>query len=152
MILQFYLGWVKSGPASKAFKIPEAGSLFFEYVSRISKFSPCEASAYKEETLREKTGGRIWICHREAGARGLLSSEALAKEINKLQTSSAKKLHIVIGGPDGFTAKDIERIRPDLLWSFGPLTLPHDLAAVVAAEQIYRAWTIQAGLPYHQGH
>ena len=44
------------------------------------------------------------------------------------------------------------KLRPDLLWSLGPMTLPHELAAIIAAEQIYRAFTILHHLPYHAGH
>jgi len=58
----------------------------------------------------------------------------------------------VIGGPDGFSSKEIQEWQPELRWSFGPLTLPHALAAVVASEQIYRVLTILRHLPYHVRH
>ena len=61
----------------------------------------------------------------------------------------ARPLALVIGGSHG--------LAPDLLaaagdrWSLGPLTLPHELARVVVAEQLYRAVTILRGEPYHKG-
>ena len=54
-----------------------------------------------------------------------------------------------IGPADGWSAA---LKRADLSLAFGRITLPHELAAVVAAEQIYRALTILAGHPYHTGH
>ncbi len=55
---------------------------------------------------------------------------------------------LMIGGPDGFTDKI--RDSADRLWSLSSLTLPHGLVRVVLAEQIYRAWTIVDGHPYHR--
>jgi 23S rRNA (pseudouridine1915-N3)-methyltransferase len=55
---------------------------------------------------------------------------------------------IMIGGPDGFT--DEIRDDADRLWSLSGLTLPHGLVRVVLAEQLYRAWTIVDGHPYHR--
>ncbi|MEX2494849.1 MAG: 23S rRNA (pseudouridine(1915)-N(3))-methyltransferase RlmH [Woeseia sp.] len=55
----------------------------------------------------------------------------------------------VIGGPDGVSADLKERARR--LWSLSRLTLPHGLARVVLAEQLYRAWTLLTGHPYHRG-
>ena len=55
---------------------------------------------------------------------------------------------IMIGGPDGFT--EACRNRADKLWSLSALTLPHGMVRVLLAEQIYRAWTIVQGHPYHR--
>jgi len=55
---------------------------------------------------------------------------------------------LMIGGPDGFT--DEIRDGVDRLWSLSSLTLPHGLVRVVLAEQLYRAWTIVDGHPYHR--
>jgi len=82
----------------------------------------------------------------------MLSSEELAARVETLRDSGIRQLHVVIGGADGFTAQEIEAWKPEMRWSFGPLTLPHEVAAIVAAEQIYRAWTILNHLPYHSGH
>jgi 23S rRNA (pseudouridine1915-N3)-methyltransferase len=55
---------------------------------------------------------------------------------------------ILIGGPDGLAERC--RSRASRLWSLSRLTLPHGLVRVVLAEQIYRAWTILQGHPYHR--
>lgn len=57
---------------------------------------------------------------------------------------------LAIGPADGWSPE--ARVRADLVVSFGPMTLPHSLARVVLAEQVYRALTILAGHPYHSGH
>jgi 23S rRNA (pseudouridine1915-N3)-methyltransferase len=152
MRIQFCLAWAKSGsPLHKAFKLSQAYSLFREYVERIASFVSCEVSGGREAGTLRKPATKVWICHRGAGAK-MFSSEELAKEIEKLRLSGTKELHIVIGGPDGFSEKDLEMWNPDLKWSFGSLTFPHELAAVVASEQIYRALTILHYLPYHSCH
>ena len=60
----------------------------------------------------------------------------------------AKPLAMLIGGPDGLAP--LCRERADQSWSLSPLTLPHALARVVVAEQIYRAMSLNAGHPYHR--
>jgi 23S rRNA (pseudouridine1915-N3)-methyltransferase len=76
------------------------------------------------------------------------SSEELARRLGRW-VQEARAVALVIGGSRG--------LAPDLLaeaadrWSLGPLTLPHELARVVVAEQLYRASTILRGEPYHKG-
>lgn len=55
---------------------------------------------------------------------------------------------VLVGGPDGLDSSCRE--RADELWSLSSLTLPHPLVRIVVAEQIYRAWTILKGHPYHR--
>ncbi len=82
----------------------------------------------------------------------MLSSEELASALRRERDGGSDRLEILIGGPDGFPDEAVALLRPDLRWSLGPMTLPHELAAVVAAEQVYRAWSILMGSPYHLGH
>ena len=56
---------------------------------------------------------------------------------------------LLVGGPDGLAASCVDRSHES--WSLSPLTLPHGLARVVLAEQLYRAWSILQGAPYHRG-
>ena len=55
---------------------------------------------------------------------------------------------LLIGGPDGLGAKSLQRANQR--WSLSALTLPHPLVRVLLFEQLYRAWTIQQGHPYHK--
>lgn len=76
-----------------------------------------------------------------------LSSPELSQFLDK-RSLEGRELSFVIGGPDGLPAQVIDQL--DYKWSFGKLTLPHDLAMVVLLETLYRASTISAGQPYHR--
>lgn len=55
---------------------------------------------------------------------------------------------LLVGGPDGLACDCLQ--RAEQRWSLSPLTLPHPLVRVVLAEQLYRAWSIISGHPYHR--
>ena len=57
-------------------------------------------------------------------------------------------LTFIIGGPDG-VSQDVSE-RANVTWSLSDLTLPHGLARVLFIEQLYRAWTLTTGHPYHR--
>jgi 23S rRNA (pseudouridine1915-N3)-methyltransferase len=86
----------------------------------------------------------------------VVALEVAGKSMSTLQLSDwlgerlrdARPLSLLIGGPDGL-APDC-RERADQTWSLSPLTLPHSLARVLVAEQIYRAMSMRAGHPYHR--
>jgi 23S rRNA (pseudouridine1915-N3)-methyltransferase len=75
------------------------------------------------------------------------SSAELATEIREWQ-ERYPRIAILIGGPDGLSPGCRE--RADGLWSLSRLTFPHGLVRVLLVEQIYRAWTILQGHPYHR--
>ena len=76
-----------------------------------------------------------------------LSSKSLASKLTDWQ-SDGRDLCLIIGGPDGVSAT--VRQRADMMWSLSQLTLPHGMARALIAEQLYRAWSLQAGHPYHR--
>ena len=76
-----------------------------------------------------------------------LTSQALTENVSNWQ-ADGRDLSFVIGGPDG--VPDACRKRADFIWSLSSLTLPHGLARVLFAEQMYRAWSLQMGHPYHR--
>ncbi|MGI8723827.1 MAG: 23S rRNA (pseudouridine(1915)-N(3))-methyltransferase RlmH [Methyloceanibacter sp.] len=78
-----------------------------------------------------------------------LDSEAFASLLAKFRDAGAPGLAFVIGGADGLGQQVLEKAERTL--SLGPMTLPHGLARIVLAEQLYRATTILAGHPYHRG-
>ena len=75
------------------------------------------------------------------------STEALSAWLGE-RLREARPLVLLIGGPDGLAPECIERANES--WSLSPLTLPHALARIVVAEQIYRAMSLAAGHPYHR--
>jgi 23S rRNA (pseudouridine1915-N3)-methyltransferase len=76
------------------------------------------------------------------------TSEAFATHIGKRRDGGCAELAFLIGGPDGHGPAVIARAK--LVLNLGTLTLPHGLARIVLAEQLYRATTILAGHPYHR--
>jgi 23S rRNA (pseudouridine1915-N3)-methyltransferase len=77
-----------------------------------------------------------------------LGSEEFAQVLAKFRDDGAVGLAFLIGGADGLGLAAL--FKADRVVSFGPMTLPHGLARIVLAEQIYRAETILAGHPYHR--
>ena len=76
------------------------------------------------------------------------SSESLAVRIDDLGVAGVSEIAFVIGGSCGLSADVMARADETL--SFGPMTLPHNLARVVLLEQLYRACKISRGEPYHK--
>lgn len=76
------------------------------------------------------------------------SSEGLARKLDGYALSGDSHVAFIIGGSDGVT--DAVAARATERMSFGPITLPHNLARIVLLEQIYRAFKILRGEPYHK--
>lgn len=76
------------------------------------------------------------------------SSESFSQRLDSLLIQGKSDISFVIGGSDG-VSEDV-RARADETLSFGPITLPHNLARVVLLEQLYRAEKISRGEPYHK--
>lgn len=77
-----------------------------------------------------------------------ISSETLATKIDTYALSGSSQLVFIIGGSDGVTSEVKQHATERI--SFGPITLPHNLARVVLLEQLYRAFKISRGEPYHK--
>jgi 23S rRNA (pseudouridine1915-N3)-methyltransferase len=124
-----------------------------EYLDRLKAYVETEALVFKtSESLLEWTDrlkGRTapaLVLMDERGKQ--FSSTALAEWLRTQRDEGQQRLVFAIGPADGWT--NTERRRAALLLSLGPMTLPHELARVVVSEQIYRAFTILAGHPYHR--
>jgi 23S rRNA (pseudouridine1915-N3)-methyltransferase len=76
-----------------------------------------------------------------------LTSKLFASRLSEWQ-SDGRDLCFIIGGPDGVS--EAVRQRADMMWSLSQLTLPHGLARALLSEQLYRAWSLQTGHPYHR--
>jgi 23S rRNA (pseudouridine1915-N3)-methyltransferase len=132
-----------------------ATELLQDYIQRASRYCPCSSAIYSSEVkLLEQvvaTSARTRPALFLTDSHGeQLSSEGLALAIGTLQDTGLQQLTVAIGPADGWSTAALA--RADRTIAFGRITLPHELAAVVAAEQIYRALTIRAGHPYHCGH
>ena len=126
-----------------------------EYVRRTRQYMPCEEVALPDEAavlgLRESRPGRPGSHLVLLDGHGqMLSSESFAARLGGLRDRGERSIVLAIGPADGWSTEAVQ--AADLLLSLGPMTLPHALARVVLAEQVYRAMTILAGHPYHCGH
>lgn len=75
------------------------------------------------------------------------STQALAEAAEQWRLNG-RDVALLVGGPDGLAAE--LSARADQRWSLSALTLPHPLVRLVLAEQLYRAWTLMVGHPYHR--
>lgn len=138
-----------------------------EYAKRLSRFckfeimevpdekAPESLSDHQMEDVMKREGERILAKIKDKEyvyALAILgkerSSEEFAKEIDNLVTYGKSDITFVIGGSLGMS-QDVLK-RADTQISFGRFTLPHQLMRLVLTEQIYRAFMINEGSPYHK--
>jgi 23S rRNA (pseudouridine1915-N3)-methyltransferase len=117
-------------------------------VREASRAPTVEAQRVEEaERLRGRIAeGSTVVALARVGA-GWTSAD-LAKQLERWLVA-ARPLTFTIGGSHGLDVSLVGRAAAT--WSLGPLTLPHELARVVVGEQLYRAFTILRGEPYHKG-
>lgn len=127
----------------------------FEIIEVPDEKAPESLSSAEMQSVMEKEGARILdkIKDREyvfaLAIQGQeRSSEEFAKEINQLTTYGHSDLTFVIGGSLGLSQAVMQRANTTI--SFGRFTIPHQLMRLVLTEQVYRAYTIINGLPYHK--
>jgi 23S rRNA (pseudouridine1915-N3)-methyltransferase len=136
-------------------KNPAIQSLSDEYVKRLRQYAEAEGVSLKDETAllklcgRDGRGTRRRLVLLDSHGKQL-SSEELAELIRRHQDSNPVPLVFAIGPADGF-GEELRR-QSDLVLSLGRMTIAHELARVVLLEQLYRAFTILKGHPYHLGH
>jgi 23S rRNA (pseudouridine1915-N3)-methyltransferase len=137
-------------------------SLTEEYLKRISRYVPVEGITLKDEAALLEMSGRSSSA--KSGGSGLakstlvlmdsrgkqFSSEEFAKFLGNYQDRNPLPLVFAVGAADGFSEE--ARKAAQYTISLGKMTLAHELARVLLLEQIYRAFTILKGHPYHCGH
>ena len=116
-----------------------------DYESRAARYWPLEVREVREERLAGAVAEVDVVACAEDGAR--MSSEEFARWLQAAR-ERAKDFAFVIGGAFGLPETLLERAKSRL--SLAPWTLPHELARLVLAEQLYRAGTIVRGEPYHK--
>lgn len=124
-----------------------------EYVARLRPFAALRMEWVKP-AARETESDALWrrsermfrVVLDERGAE--VTSRQFAEKISAWEMRGVKSVALLIGGADGHG--ESLRKAADWTWSLSKLTLQHELALVVLLEQIYRAHTIKAGLPYHR--
>lgn len=142
-------------PRRERLKSAPAQAMVEEFVTRASRFTPIALQPFRTEqellATTDRRPGRTTPHLILFDGRGrALSSLQFAELIRSLRDTGSQELLLAIGPADGWTAA--ARGQAFGLLSLGAMTLPHELALVILAEQTYRALTILAGHPYHGGH
>jgi len=128
--------------------------LLADYIERCVRYTPCESQIFEDESAflgsldRQSGRGPGYVVLLDSRGQQL-SSEEFAARLGDMRDRGTQRLVLAIGPADGWSSA---LQRADLLFSLGRITLPHQLARVVLAEQVYRSLTILAGHPYHSGH
>lgn len=128
-----------------------------DYLKRCVGVARCGMEAFRnEKALLDWIGrqkGRTEPVVQFLDGRGRqMSSEALAEWLGARRNEGAQHVVFAVGPADGWSEEArAEAKRRGGLLSLGPMTLAHQLARLVMAEQLYRACTILTGHPYHRG-
>lgn len=124
-----------------------------EYVKRLSGYTklriveiPDRGIDFESDEIIRAAGDAHLILLAIKGTQR--PSEGIAQRLDELMTHGTSDIAFCIGGSDGVNESVYERADETL--SFGEITLPHNLARVVLLEQIYRAFKIMRGEPYHK--
>ena len=142
-------GWAREGCA--------------DYQKRSRHYLPVEVVEVRDVPRRKGESAAQWKAKEAVGILAALegvhqvfaldergrgeSSRSFAGRLRHLRDDGVREVAFVIGGPDGLD--ESVRRRAQRSWSLGQSTMPHELARLVLIEQLYRAGTILAGLPYH---
>jgi 23S rRNA (pseudouridine1915-N3)-methyltransferase len=141
--------WVEEGYNEYARRMPRECRLVLNEIplARRSKSQVVER-AIKEEGQRMLAAlpDRQQVIALDVKGRSW-STEQLAKRLDGWR-QDGRDVSLLVGGPDGLAAECLQ--RADQTWSLSALTLPHPLVRVVLAEQLYRAWSLNSGHPYHR--
>jgi 23S rRNA (pseudouridine1915-N3)-methyltransferase len=142
-------------PRRSRSKSEASDRLIADYIERAARYISCDSELFDSEAAvlewLNRQPGRTSAYAILLDSRGQqYTSDEFAAQLGRLRDEGIQRLVLAIGPADGWSPA--ARKRANLLLSFGRMTLPHQLARVVLAEQVYRALTILAGHPYHSGH
>jgi len=141
--------WVTAGYTEYARRLPHECSLQLVEipVSKRRKSLPAARAIQEEGQLMQAAipAGCLVIALDVTGKAW--STEGLAERLQQWM-AGGRDVALLIGGPDGLAAECLA--SADMRWSLSALTYPHALVRIILAEQLYRAWSINAGHPYHR--
>jgi 23S rRNA (pseudouridine1915-N3)-methyltransferase len=141
--------WVTTGYTEYARRLPRECSLHLVEipVSKRRKSLPASRAMQEEgqHMLAALPAGCLVIALDVAGKDW--STEVLAERLQDWM-AGGRDVVLLVGGPDGLSPDCLA--ASDLSWSLSTLTYPHALVRIIVAEQLYRAWSINAGHPYHR--
>jgi len=142
-------GWVSAGYREYARRLPRECRLQLVEIAPGRRGKATGLVQAREQECRQMLAALPKDCRVIAlDVRGeTWSTEDLAGQLQDW-LGGGRDVALLVGGPDGLAAACTA--RADQRWSLSPLTFPHALVRVVLAEQLYRAWTLGTGHPYHR--
>lgn len=140
-------GWVQQGYQEYAKRLPPECGLHLTEITRGKGASVARAIHDEGERMVAAIPRGSRVIALEVDGRPWRTEE-LAQRLEEWMRSGGD-IALLVGGPDGLSPAC--RARANEQWSLSPLTLPHPLVRIVLAEQLYRAWSILKGHPYHRG-
>jgi 23S rRNA (pseudouridine1915-N3)-methyltransferase len=149
--MQIMLAHIGSKPSAR----DPFDQLTTKYLERCATLARSQQQSFRTEQAMfdwiSKQQGRAPLVTVLLDSRGRqMTSEAFSEWLGRQRDSATQQVVFAIGPADGWS--EASRNRATLLLSLGAFTLAHALARLVLAEQIYRAFTILTGHPYHAGH
>ena len=141
--------WVEQGVAEYRKRLPRDFALEIVEISpgtRGKNTDSARAIAQEGQRMRERLRGGEHLVALEVEGQPW-STERLAREADRWRHAGGD-VALLVGGPDGLDSG--LSANADQRWSLSPLTLPHPLVRLMLAEQLYRAWTLLVGHPYHR--
>jgi len=139
--------WVDSGFAEYAGRMPREARIELAALKPAPRGGPVKRvlEAEGERILSALPAGCVKVALDERGT--LVDTMALARRMARWR-ESGRNVAFIVGGADGLA--ESVKASADFVWSLSALTLPHGLARVVLAEQLYRAHSILHNHPYHR--
>jgi len=141
--------WVQAGYQEYAKRMPRECTLLLHELplaTRVKNASLDKILAQEGESMLAAIPPRSHIVTLEVQGQAW-STETLAKQL-QIWLTSGQSVALLVGGPDGLAPACCQLANER--WSLSALTLPHPLVRIVVAEQLYRAWTLLSGHPYHR--
>jgi 23S rRNA (pseudouridine1915-N3)-methyltransferase len=141
--------WVTEGVEEYRKRLPRDFALEVEEIAPGQRGKNADiprAMAQEAERLRARLRGDEHVVALEVGGKPW-STEQLATHAEAWRLDG-RDVALLVGGPDGLEPG--LSAAADQRWSLSPLTLPHPLVRILLAEQLYRAWTLMVGHPYHR--
>lgn len=141
--------WVEQGYHEFARRLPPECRLLLTEIPaarRTKTTDPARARAVECERLLAAAPRGAYAVALDVRGSPWSTAQLAARLGEWLQ--GGRDVALLVGGPDGLAPACVD--RAEAVWSLSALTLPHALVRIVVAEQIYRAWTLYVGHPYHR--
>ncbi|MFO1417594.1 MAG: 23S rRNA (pseudouridine(1915)-N(3))-methyltransferase RlmH [Methylotetracoccus sp.] len=141
--------WVEDGYREYARRLTRECQLVLREIAPAVRSKSGDAAKWRQTEGERIIAAVTHVDHAVALDRSgrAWSTEQLATLIEQWM-NSYRRVALLIGGPDGLSQECLDRAGQR--WSLSPLTFPHPLVRVIVAEQLYRAWSLLQGHPYHR--